>query len=121
MNRFFEFSQTQMKMLTLLAIIVILGAGFHLLRDSLLRANPTPRPWRVVTLEGYQPTLVLDINSSPADSLEMIPGIGPVLAGRIVAYRQARGQFAAVDSLAAVPGIGAATVEKIRKYLRVAP
>lgn len=121
MNRFFEFSQTQMKMLTLLAIIVMLGAGFHLLRDSVLRATPTPRPWQVMMVDGYQPALVLDINVSPADSLEMIPGIGPVLAGRIVAYRQARGRFAAVDSLTAVPGIGKATFEKIRKYLRVAP
>jgi competence protein ComEA len=46
--------------------------------------------------------------------LTRIPGIGPALAGRIVAWRAAHGAFGTLDELEKVPGIGPATVARIR-------
>lgn len=48
----------------------------------------------------------LDLNSANAAQLEALPGIGPVLAQRIVSYREQHGRFARVRDLLAVPGIG---------------
>lgn len=59
----------------------------------------------------------LDPNTSPADSLALLPGIGPALAGRIVAARQQGVQFACARDLQAVRGIGPRTIERLEPYL----
>ena len=56
----------------------------------------------------------ININSSSAAELENLPGIGPVTAAAIVAYREEKGPFASVDALTEVSGIGEATLEKIK-------
>lgn len=117
--QFFEFSKAQMKTLILLAVLLVVGGGYLLVRDVYPKAEAKPRFWRVTTRDGYQPLLVLDINHAPADSLELIPGIGPVLAERIISYRRDHGHFAAVESLVHVPGIGPAAMEKIKPYVQV--
>lgn len=119
MNRFFEFSQTQTKTLSILAVIVLLGAGYGFIRDFYLRPSATSHPWNNAINDEYRPTLILDLNFSPADSLELIPGIGPVLAERIVAYRFEKGGFTAVDSLINISGIGPVNLDKIRRFVKV--
>lgn len=56
----------------------------------------------------------IDINSASATELESLPGIGPVLAERIVEVRTANGPFHAVDDLALVPGVSRKLVEQLR-------
>jgi competence protein ComEA len=48
------------------------------------------------------------------EQLEALPGIGPVTAQKIVAWRAAHGAFRSVDALDDVPGIGPARVEQLR-------
>jgi competence protein ComEA len=48
----------------------------------------------------------VNLNSATASELEGLPGVGPVLAGRIVDWRTEHGRFASVDELAEVSGIG---------------
>ena len=48
----------------------------------------------------------ININTASASELETLDGIGPVLAERIVAYREEHGPFAAVEDLMQVKGIG---------------
>lgn len=50
--------------------------------------------------------LPIDINLASAGELEALPGVGPALAARIVAFRQAHGRFATLDEVERVPGIG---------------
>jgi competence protein ComEA len=49
---------------------------------------------------------LVNLNTATGAELDSLPGIGPVLAERIVAYRTAQGPFASVDALDDVPGIG---------------
>ena len=59
------------------------------------------------------PGTALNVNRATAVELERLPGIGPSLARRIVADREARGPFAAVQALDRVPGIGPALVGRL--------
>ena len=62
---------------------------------------------------------VLDLNTATVDQLDTLPGVGPVTAAAIVAWRQANGKFTSVDQLADVDGIGPARLEKLRALVRV--
>lgn len=61
----------------------------------------------------------VNINSASESDLEDLPGIGPVLAARIVEWRTANGPFASVDDLGQVEGIGASVLEELRSVARV--
>lgn len=56
----------------------------------------------------------ISINSASAAQLDELPGIGPVLAERIVSHRANNGPFTSVDQLADVSGIGDSVMEQIR-------
>lgn len=51
--------------------------------------------------------------------LDALPGVGPVTAAAIVAWRQTNGRFTSVEQLADVEGIGPARLEKLRALVRV--
>jgi competence protein ComEA len=68
---------------------------------------------------GAAPGAPVDLNTATVAELDALPGVGPVIAGRIVAWRQQNGRFNRVDDLAEVQGIGAATLEKLRPMVRV--
>jgi competence protein ComEA len=59
----------------------------------------------------------VNINLADSDELESLPGIGPSLAQRILAYREANGRFIQSEDIMKVPGIGPATFEKIRELI----
>lgn len=62
---------------------------------------------------------VLDLNAADADALDALPGIGPVLAQRIVAWRASHGRFTSVDELAEVTGIGPTLLAGLQDLVRV--
>lgn len=63
--------------------------------------------------------LLVNVNTAGAAELQTLPGIGPVTADSIIAYREEHGPFRTVDALLLVPGIGPATLEKIRGFVAV--
>jgi competence protein ComEA len=94
--------------------------------------RPTPRP----TPDPSQPApsgpgggptptteiqYPLNVNTASQAELESLPGVGPVTAQNIIAYRQAHGPFQALEDLDRVPGIGPVTLEKLAPWVTVGP
>lgn len=61
----------------------------------------------------------ININEADSATLQTVPGIGEVIAGRIIDYREENGPFTAVEDLRNVKGIGEKTLEKLLSYLCV--
>ena len=61
----------------------------------------------------------VDLNSATLEALDGLPGIGPVLAQRILDWRAAHGRFSSVDELGEVSGIGEATLADLRPAVTV--
>jgi len=62
---------------------------------------------------------VLDLNTATVEQLDALPGVGPVTAAAISAWRQANGKFTSVDQLGDVDGIGPARLDRLRALVRV--
>jgi competence protein ComEA len=65
------------------------------------------------------PAAPIDLNTATVEQLDSLPGIGPVTAAAIVAWRDANGRFSSVDQLGDVDGIGPARLEKLRDLVHV--
>ena len=61
----------------------------------------------------------VDLNTASVEQLDALPGVGPVTAAAIVAWRQANGKFTEVDQLGEVDGIGPARLKKLRPLVRI--
>lgn len=61
----------------------------------------------------------LDLNTATAEQLEALPGVGPVTAQSIVAWREEHGRFTVVEELQEVSGIGPKTFQKLSPLVRV--
>lgn len=75
---------------------------------------------RTASADGRASPSLINLNIATAQELELLPGIGQVMAGRIVAYREANGPFTSIDDVENVPGIGPKTLQSIRPLATVA-
>ncbi len=73
---------------------------------------------RIGTEETQSVRILVHLNQSSQDQIETLPGVGPVIASRIVAYRKNHGDFQNIDELLNVKGIGVKTLDRIRPYLK---
>lgn len=64
-------------------------------------------------------TARLNINTATSAQIELLPGIGPALAARIVAYRTSHGAFTSIADLDKVDGIGPKTLERLAPLISV--
>lgn len=87
-------------------ILVPSGSGNAL--TSIAGTSPVP--------SSTQSNLV-DLNAADQATLETVPGLGPVKAGAILAYRTEIGSFTSIDQLLEVSGIGPATLESIKPFV----
>jgi competence protein ComEA len=86
-------------------------------------AAPSTTPSSATPSESAIPAVdgrgLININTADAPLLETLPGIGPVIADSIVAYREQNGPFRSVDELAEVKGISLKMVDEIRSLVTV--
>jgi competence protein ComEA len=92
-----------------LPVVLMLAAAVPLLAAS---TTPSERP--------AGPTAPVDLNAATVEGLTAIPGIGKVMAQRIVEWRDRHGPFRRVEDLMKVKGIGEKTFDKLRPYVKVA-
>ena len=97
-----------------LALLLALGSGMN----RLLRVE-TVAPVHCVDAEALREAEMVKLNSATAERLATLPGIGEVLAGRIVGYREEHGAFSSVEELTKVPGIGEGKLDAIRELVFV--
>ena len=90
-------------------------------RSDRLTARPVTTKAGVLPLvpRGSAVSGLLDVNRADAKDFESLPGIGPVLAQRVIEYRATVGQFHAIDDLRAVKGIGPKIFERIKPFVTV--
>jgi competence protein ComEA len=88
--------------IVLAAVLLVAGSGQALAKDNAPALDMSQR---------------VNVNKASVEELETVTGIGPVIAQRIVEYRDANGAFHSLDDLAQVKGIGVAKYEKMREQL----
>lgn len=94
-----------------LALFLTFTVGF-LSRDA-IRPQSSARPTESVA------SRTLDLNRSGKSELELLPGVGPALAEKIVTERERSGPFRSVEELHRIPGIGEKTVDRLRPHLTI--
>jgi competence protein ComEA len=61
----------------------------------------------------------VDINTASAEELQRLPGVGPAMAARILAFRQSAGRFRKIEDLMEVSGIGPKKFAKMKRFVRI--
>lgn len=115
-----DLTPSERKGVLLLLGLVALGAVADLLQrepvpapEPVERALPPPAATAPAGPVGPAPARAIDLNTAGVAELDGLPGIGPVLAARIVAHREAHGPFRGAEELLAVQGIGPRLLERI--------
>jgi competence protein ComEA len=117
-------SAAERRALLLLALVFLIGAAYDLWRAR--RGAPAQAPPAAGVEPAPMPAIStaplpgaateprrLQLNRAGVEELDGLPGIGPVLAGRIVAYRREHGPFRGPEELRAVRGIGPALLSRL--------
>ncbi len=83
-------------------------------------SDPTLNPQALPTADQVPGTPVsIDLNTADLAALDSLPGVGPVMAGRILAWRAQHGRFTTIDQLHEVSGVGQRTFERLRPFVHV--
>ncbi|MEJ5224358.1 MAG: helix-hairpin-helix domain-containing protein [Anaerolineales bacterium] len=82
---------------------------------------PKRRPDLVIGGNVEAPPGTININTATQAQLETLPGIGPTLAQRIIAYRTENGRFTRIEDLLKVSGVSNAILDRIRNQITVGP
>ena len=98
--------------------VLVTKAGAPARRRSALRVPRTPRGKRGKKAAALVGTRV-DLNGADASALAAVPGIGPIVAGRILAVRRRDGPFDSLDQLLDVAGMSPSRLEQARPFLHV--
>ena len=118
-------------LLTVTAVFLAFTAGLFLGRNhsrggvavsvpaAMLSAPAQTEPEEAAAQPTQGFSFPLNINSASEDQLQSLPGIGPVLARRIVAYREENGGFSQLEELMLVEGIGEKRMEEILEYITI--
>ena len=135
-RQIFAFSRAEIFALVLLLSLLLIGGGILLYRKSTqslppelffetigveersrspLSTRTTGRRYLLVELENRK----VNLNTAPAESLSLVPQIGPVIPQRIIDFRDQLGMFDSVGQLIEVNGVGSKKLAAMRKYLTV--
>ncbi len=111
-----RFSAAQEMGLIVLVAAGILASGIAMFIPRLIRHRPpAPMPITLQNVLVVLPTFLdsppkVDLNRAGVDELKTLPGIGEVLAQRIIAYRRQHGPFQSLDELMNISGVGESVV-----------
>ncbi len=115
-------SRTQERGLIILVAVGLVASGLALLLPLIPSRTPSIEPINLTGVRVLIPTFLdtlekVDLNTATVDELVTLPGIGEVLAARIITYREEHGSFQTLDQLKGVNGIGDKVVEAIAELI----
>ncbi|MFC1620986.1 ComEA family DNA-binding protein [Candidatus Omnitrophota bacterium] len=108
-----EISRSERSLILILLLAGLLCAGL----SYYLKVTNSSCQSEIINIE--EPLFLININTASALELERLPGIGPILAGDIVAYRQNTGGFKKITELKNIKGIGDKKLEKIKDHVTI--
>jgi len=126
--QFLNFTPQEIKALIFLLIALLVGSGITLYKRSHPQFAPELMREKSPQTTVYSPPLSdslggesvnkkINLNQATSEELEVIPGLGPILSQKIIAYREAHGPFRKLDDLMQISGIGPKKFEQIKDYL----
>lgn len=108
--------KTETFLLALTALFLVTAVSVRLLTP---RAAASQYTVEALTPSEETEENRVNINTASASELDALPGIGPVLAQRIIDRRTEQGPFTSVEELLEVDGIGQATLDGLREFITV--
>jgi DNA uptake protein ComE-like DNA-binding protein len=119
-TRFLDYTAAQLRFVAVLSATAVIMAIYLVVHAYTVPGESSPRLAVYLGDDDHKLTgvFVVDPNVSPVDSLELLPGIGPVLAERIATYRQLH-RFEKKIDITEVKGIGPRLYERIKPYLKI--
>ncbi|MGC8797276.1 MAG: ComEA family DNA-binding protein [candidate division WOR-3 bacterium] len=104
-----------------LSAVFLSGALINTYKKWQLRRQLATLPVALSYPAEVQTDTLIDINTATIEQLDALPGIGPVLAQRIIAYRERHGGFKDVNELRKISGIGPKRFAAIRELIICRP
>lgn len=121
LNQYFGFSARQLRALWWTLALGVISTIYLVVRE--FSSDVSSADGITIYVGGkdrtFSPMVIVDLNNSPRDSLELVPGIGPVFAERIVAYRDSSAGFLTKEDLMKIRGIGGKSFLRIEPYITV--
>jgi competence ComEA-like helix-hairpin-helix protein len=122
-----SFTASERRAMLVLALLIAVGSGVRVFKYYHSDAVPGYRWVRTVEeSEATPPPSAsagkleqgIDPSTATEEDLELLPGIGPGIASRIVQFRSTHGPFKKASDLLSVAGVGEHTLARISPYLR---
>ena len=92
---------------------IIVGA------PAITKASSKSKSRKAGAPQGKITSGTININTATVAQYEQLPGVGAVMAARILAYRTAHGPFASVDDLTKVSGMGKSKFANLKSFVRI--
>ncbi len=97
-----------------LSILIFIWGLINLLNYNIWQSNK--KSYRLIIEEEMRQ---ISLNTASEEQLEMLPGIGPALARRIVEYREQNGAFKKTEDIKKIKDIGENLFKKIKPYIKL--
>ena len=110
------YRMTMQQTLGVFVLATFIFGGFSMAAAGRVWAG---QPKATLQMERQNPASVVNVNKATAEELDAIRGVGPVLADRIIKYREQNGAFKNVDELTKVRGINGSKFKKIKEQITV--